>query len=219
MLPDGIVIGACLERADVSDAFLSPRAVRLADLPGGAVVGTSSLRRKALTLRARPDLRVVDMRGNVETRLRKLDEGLADATLLAYAGLSRLGLAGRATSLIAPEDWLPAAGQGVIAIVARVEDTDSRTLLAAIDDRDTAIALAAERAFLGRLDGSCRTPIGCLARVTGDVLTFAGIIVKPDGSAAHEVAREGVVGDAERLGADAGAELARRGGPDFFATD
>ncbi len=219
VLPDGIVIGACLKRADVRDAFLSSKAMRLADLPEGAVVGTSSLRRRALTLRARPDIKVVDMRGNVETRLAKLEAGVADATLLAYAGLIRLGLGDRATSVIEPIDWLPAAGQGVIAITARADDPDMLGLLSRIDHRDSTIALATERAFLGRLDGSCRTPIGCLARVTVDMLSFSGMIIKPDGRVSHAVARGGSVADAERLGADAGVELATRGGPDFFATD
>jgi hydroxymethylbilane synthase len=215
-LPEGLVIAACLEREDVRDAFLSNVARILADLPKGAVLGTSSLRRKAMALRARPDLKVVDMRGNVETRLRKLGEGAADATLLAVAGLRRLGLADRAASLIDTDDWLPAVAQGAIAIVTRADDAGSRALAAKIDDRDTSLAVAAERAFLTVLDGSCRTPIGALALLDGDALLFRGIIVKPDGSAAHEVERRGSAGDAERIGADAGDELARRGGPDFF---
>ena len=216
-LPDGIVIAACLARADVRDAFLSPVAQSLADLPEGAILGTSSLRRKAMALRARPDLTIVDMRGNVETRLRKLEEGVAQATLLAAAGLARLGLAGRATSLIDPDVWLPAAGQGAIAIAARSTDVATRRLLAAVDHLETSLALAAERAFLTVLDGSCRTPIGGLARISGDTLTFKGIIVKPDGSAACEVARSGTTAEAEQIGAAAGADLAARGGPDFFA--
>ncbi len=218
-LPDGIVIAACLKRADVRDAFVSPSAASLADLPAGAKVGTSSLRRKALTLRARPDLVVADLRGNVETRLRKVADGVVDATLLAAAGLARLGLSDRARSLIAPDGWLPAVGQGTIAITARADDRRTIDLIAAIDDRDTSTALAAERAFLARLDGSCRTPIGGLARVAGDRVDFRGIIVKPDGSAAHEVQREGPASEAVRIGGEAGQELAERGGPDFFAVD
>jgi hydroxymethylbilane synthase len=217
-LPEGLLIAACLEREDVRDAFLSKVAGTLADLPQGAVLGTSSLRRKAMALRARPDLNVVDMRGNVETRIRKLGEGAAAATLLALAGLRRLGLADRATSLIDSDGWLPAVAQGAIAIVARADDAASRGLAAKIDHRDTSLAVAAERAFLGVLDGSCRTPIGGLAQVDGGRLRFRGIIVKPDGSAAHEVERRGTAGDGVRLGADAGAELARRGGPDFFTS-
>lgn len=215
-LPPGLVIAACLPRGDVRDAFISHRAVGIEELPHGAVIGTSSLRRKALALRLRPDLRIVDMRGNVETRLRKLEEGRADATLLAIAGLQRLGLEDRATSLLAPEVWLPAIGQGTIAIVARAADRATRDRLAAIDDMATATALIAERAFLAVLDGSCRTPIGGYAVVDGDDLHFSGIIVKPDGSEAHEVARRGAAGLAATIGAEAGRELLARGGRGFF---
>ncbi|MCB1382617.1 MAG: hydroxymethylbilane synthase [Notoacmeibacter sp.] len=216
-LPDGIVIAACLEREDIRDAFLSPAATGFADLPRGAVLGTSSLRRKAMALRLRPDLRVVEMRGNVETRIRKLAEGHADATLLAMAGLNRLGLADRASGIIEPEQWLPAAGQGAIAITLRAGDETNRARLAAIDHPETSMAIRAERAFLTVLDGSCRTPIGGLARLSGDDLEFRGIIVRPDGSEAHEVIRRGTAADAAGIGADAGAELASRGGPRFFA--
>jgi hydroxymethylbilane synthase len=215
-LPDGMVIAACLPRGDVRDAFLSPRATGFADLPQGAVVGTSSLRRAALALRTRPDLRIVNLRGNVETRLRKLADGLADATVLAAAGLARLGLSDRATGFLDPDAWLPAVGQGVIAVVARTDDAVTRRRLAGIDHRDTAMALAAERAYLAVLDGSCRTPIGGLARIASGVLAFRGIIVTPDGRTAHEIELRGPVAEAERIGADAGADLARRGGPDFF---
>jgi hydroxymethylbilane synthase len=216
-LPDGIVIAACLKRGDVRDAFISPGARHLADLPAGARVGTSSLRRQAFALRARPDLQIVNLRGNVETRLRKLHAGEAAATLLAQAGLVRLGLTEAAASLLDPDEWLPAAGQGVIAVLARTDDSAARARLAAINDEPTAIALAAERAYLAVLDGSCRTPIGGLARLSAGVLHFKGIIVKPDGSVAHEAERRGAASDAERIGADVAAELAQRGGPDFFA--
>jgi hydroxymethylbilane synthase len=216
-LPDGIVIAACLRREDVRDAILSPSASSLAGLRPGAVLGTSSLRRKALALRLRPDLAVVDFRGNVETRLRKLEDGAADATLLALAGLKRLGLADRAAGILDSDDWLPAIGQGAIAIAARQSDEGTRALVARLDHRETSIALAAERAFLAVLDGSCRTPIGGLATIIGGELRFRGIIVKPDGSAAHAVERRGPIGDAATIGASAGAELAGRGGPAFFA--
>jgi hydroxymethylbilane synthase len=217
-LPEGIVIAACLKRGDVRDAFISPVARTLPDLPHGAVLGTSSLRRKALALRARPDLTIVDLRGNVDTRLRKIAQGQASATLLAAAGLMRLGLARHAASLLDADTWIPAPGQGAIAIAARADDTSMRERLAKIDDRATSMALAAERAFLAVLDGSCRTPIGGLARVDGDHLSFRGIIVKPDGSAAHEVTLNGAASDAETIGRNAAAELARLGGPDFFAS-
>lgn len=216
-LPDGIVIAACLPREDVRDAFLSPFAETLADLEEGAVLGTSSPRRKAMALRLRPDLEVVDLRGNVETRMRKLAEGEADATLLALAGLRRLGLADRARSTLPPLEWLPAIGQGAIAITAREDDADIRAMLAQIDDVPTSIALSAERACLSVLDGSCRTPIGGWAQPEGEWLAFDAIIVKPDGSVAHRATRGGAVEDAEQIGADAGAELVGQGGPDFFA--
>ena len=216
-LPDGIVIAACLPRGDVRDAFVSPIAKSLMDLPQGAVIGTSSLRRKAMALGARPDLRVVDLRGNVETRLRKIAEGQAHATLLAAAGLERLQLGRHVASFLEADTWLPAPGQGTIAIAARTDDHTMRERLAVIDNRAAALTLAAERAFLAVLDGSCRTPIAGLARVEGERLSFSGIIIKPDGSVVHHTMREGLAAEAESIGTDAGAELARRGGPDFFS--
>jgi hydroxymethylbilane synthase len=217
-LPAGIVIAATLPREDARDALLTSRGTTLADLPQGAVLGTSSLRRRAMALRLRPDLRTVEFRGNVETRLRKLEEGVADATILAMAGLKRLGLVSHAAGPIEAEGWLPAVAQGTIAITARTDDGANRDRLARIDDAATAVSLRAERAFLAVLDGSCRTPIGGLAVLDGDGrLTIRGIIVRPDGSEAHDTSRTGAASDAERLGADAGAELHRRGGPGFFA--
>ena len=216
-LPEGIVIAACLERADVRDAFLSLKAAHLGDLPRGATIGTASLRRAALALKLRPDLKIVPMRGNVQTRLAKLAAGEADATMLALAGLIRLGLDDRAAGILETDDWLPAPGQGTIAITARDGDKGVLDALRQIDHRPTRLALAAERAFLAVLDGSCRTPIGGLAEIDGDSLRIRGIIVKPDGSEAHAVERLGGTGEAAALGADAGEELARRGGPGFFA--
>jgi hydroxymethylbilane synthase len=215
-LPDGIVVGACLPRQDVRDAFVSPIAPSLRELPQGAVVGTSSLRRRALALRLRPDLRVVDLRGNVDTRLRKIAEGEAQATLLAAAGLARLGLSDRAAGFMETDTWLPAPGQGAIAIAAREDDLVTRQRLAAIDDRATSIALAAERAYLGVLDGSCRTPIGGLATIEGARLAFRGIIVTIDGLTAHEIAMSGAAADGEQIGREAGDALLKRGGPGFF---
>jgi hydroxymethylbilane synthase len=215
-LPDGIVIAACLKRQDVRDAFISPAAQRLTDLPEGAVLGTSSLRRRALALRLRPDLRVVDLRGNVDTRLRKIAEGQAQATLLAAAGLTRLGLLDRVASFIDVEQWLPAPGQGAIAIAAREEDSVMRQRLAAIDDRPTSIALAVERTYLGVLDGSCRTPIGGYASIDGPQITLRGIIVTTDGLTAHDITMTGAIADGERLGREAGETLLKRGGPGFF---
>jgi hydroxymethylbilane synthase len=217
-LPEGIALVASLPREDTRDALLSEKAARIEDLPEGAVLGTSSLRRRAMALRLRPDLRVVDFRGNVATRIRKLDEGVADATILAMAGLNRLGLADRAAAAIDAPGWLPAVAQGTIAITARTGDEASHAALARIDHAATSVTLAAERAFLALLDGSCRTPIGGLATLGADgMLSFRGVIVRPDGSEAHEAGRAGPAADAVALGAAVGEELHRRGGPGFFA--
>lgn len=215
-LPDGLFISAFLPREDVRDAFLSPTAKSLAELPAGAKVGTSSLRRRAMVKRLRPDLEVVEFRGNVQTRLKKLGDGVADATLLAYAGLRRLGQEAVVTSLIATEDFLPAVGQGAICIESRVGDDATNAMIAKIHHAETAVALTLERAFLAELDGSCRTPIAGLARVDGDTVRFEGLILRPDGSEAHAITRSGPIAEAEALGRDAGRELKARGGPDFF---
>jgi hydroxymethylbilane synthase len=217
VLPDGLLLDAFLPREDPRDAFISRKAKRLRDLPHGAVVGTASLRRQAMVKRLRADLKVVTLRGNVETRLRKLDAGEADATLLAVAGLKRLGLLASATMILDADAFLPAVGQGAIGIETRADDERTRALVTKINDVDTAMALAAERAFLAVLDGSCRTPIAGHARVSDGVLRFRGMILRPDGSEAHEAAREGRCAAAAELGADAGRELKDRAGPDFFA--
>jgi hydroxymethylbilane synthase len=217
VLPPGLMLAGFLPREDARDAFISRKAPGLDALPAGAVVGTASLRRQAMVKRQRPDLDVVTLRGNVETRLRKLDAGEVDATLLAVAGLKRLGLLSAATAILEADDFLPAVGQGAIGIETRANDDAQRALVAAIDDADTATAIAAERAFLGVLDGSCRTPIGGHARLTGDTVRFHGMIIRPDGTEAFEVFREGRRDDAARLGADAGRELKERGGAGFFA--
>jgi hydroxymethylbilane synthase len=216
VLPAGLMLAACLPREDVRDAFISRKAANLGALPHGAVVGTASLRRQAMVKRLRPDVSVVPLRGNVETRLKKLEAGEVDATLLALAGLRRLGLADKATALLDADEFLPAVGQGAITIEALVDDARTRALLAKIDHVDTSIALAAERAFLAVLDGSCRTPIAGHAVLDGDALSFHGMILRPDGSEAHETSRTGNRRDAAELGADAGAELKRRAPPDFF---
>jgi hydroxymethylbilane synthase len=217
LLPDGLMIAAVLPREDPRDVFISRRASTLRELKPGATVGTASLRRQAQVKQLRPDLAVVPFRGNVETRLRKLDEGAVDATLLALAGLKRLGLADAATAILSIDDFLPAVGQGIVALEARRDDAQTRARLDAITAPDDAIALAAERAFLTVLDGSCRTPIAGHATIAGGRVRFRGLIAKPDGSATFEAAREGAVADAEALGADAGRELKSRAGPDFFA--
>jgi hydroxymethylbilane synthase len=217
VLPDGLVLTACLEREDVRDAFISRKAVSLSALPAGSAVGTSSLRRQAQVRRLRPDLGVVNFRGNVETRLRKLDQGVADATLLALAGLKRLGLAQAATAILPIEEFLPAVGQGAIAIETRAADARVRDLVAAIDHAETSTALTAERAFLAVLDGSCRTPIAGHAAVAAQTLQFRGLILRPDGSEAHETACGGSREDAAAIGAEAGRELKRLAPADFFA--
>jgi hydroxymethylbilane synthase len=217
ILPDGLVLAAFLKREDPRDVFISRKAKSLAGLAGGAVVGTASLRRQAMIRRRRPDLSVVPLRGNVETRLRKLDDGVVDATVLALAGLKRLGLATAATAILEVDELLPAVGQGAIGIETRADDTRTRDMLAPINHIDTERALAAERAFLAKLDGSCRTPIAGHAAVSGGRIWFRGMILKPDGSESFETTRSGDVRDAERLGADAGAELKSRAGSDFFA--
>ena len=216
VLPDGLMLAAFLEREDPRDAFVSRKAASLDALLRGATVGTSSPRRQALLLRRRPDLRVVALRGNVETRLRRLDEGVADATLLALAGLKRLGRQADATAVLDIAEFLPAVGQGAIGIEIRADDAKTRALLAPINHVATAVALAAERAYLAALEGTCRTPIAGHATVDGGMLHLRGLIVKPDGSQAFETTRSGAVADAAALGADAGRELKDRSGPDFF---
>jgi hydroxymethylbilane synthase len=220
VLPAGLVLSAFLPREDPRDAFIAraanPGAKTLRDLPPGAVVGTASLRRQALVKHLRPDLKIVPLRGNVETRLRKLEAGDFDATVLAVAGLKRLGLLAHASSLLDPEDFVPAVGQGAIGLETRDNDATTRALVAMINDADTATALAAERAFLAVLDGSCRTPIGGYARVDGDRIRFRGIIAKPDGSEVLDIARDGARGDATQLGSEAGRELKARAGAGFF---
>jgi hydroxymethylbilane synthase len=216
LLPPGLVLAGFPAREDPRDAFISRKAKSLHDMPPGAVVGTASPRRQALVKRLRPDLTVVMLRGNVETRLRKLDAGEVDATLLAVAGLKRLGLLSTATAILDPDEFVPAVGQGAIGIETRAHDARTRALVEAIDDADTRAALAAERAFLAVLDGSCRTPIGGHAKIERGTLRFRGIIVKPDGSEAFEALREGPREAASELGADAGAELRARASADFF---
>jgi hydroxymethylbilane synthase len=215
-LPAGLVLAGFLPREDPRDAFISRKAKTLRELAAGAVVGTASPRREALVKRFRPDLKVVTLRGNVETRLAKLDAGEVDATILAVAGLKRLGLLAEATAILDPDEFLPAVGQGAIGIETRADDANTRALVAKVDDPDTAIALAAERAFLAVLDGSCRTPIGGHAEINGENIRFRGVIVKPDGSEAFEVSREGRREAAAELGADAGRELRQRASADFF---
>jgi hydroxymethylbilane synthase len=207
-LPAGLSLAAFLPREDPRDTLVS-----------NALVGTSSPRREALLKRIRPDLRIAPMRGNVETRLRKIEAGEVDATVLAAAGLKRLGLLAAASAVLEVEEFLPAAGQGAIALETRADDDTIRALVGAVDDADTATALAAERAFLAALGGSCRTPIAGHAQVKGDTVSFRGLIATIDGRDVVEVFRQGRRADAAALGADAGHDIRTRAGAGFFVED
>lgn len=217
-LPEVIAIAAVLPRNEVRDAFVSEKAASLAELPPDSVVGTSSLRRQAQVRRLRPDLRVADFRGNVETRLDKVERGIVDATLLSFAGLERLGLADRATAILSTEQMLPAVAQGAIGVTCREDDAAILALLAPLNDDASATAVACERAYLARLDGSCKTPIAGLAEIERGILRFRGMILLPDGSEWHEIGLEGAAANAEALGSDAGEELLARAGPEFMAS-
>jgi hydroxymethylbilane synthase len=209
-LPEGISLAGYLPREDVRDALISSKAATIGGLPQGGTLGTASLRRQAQVKRLRPDLQVGLLRGNVETRLGKAESGVIDATLLAYAGLKRLGLAHRATALLEIDDFLPAVGQGAIGFTARPGDEAAHAALAPILDAATAEALACERAFLLVLDGSCKTPIAGHARREGGQLRFRGAVYRADGSEAFETTASGDPADAARLGAEAGRELLAR---------
>jgi hydroxymethylbilane synthase len=209
-LPEGLMIAGYLPRADIRDALIAPRWKTLADLPQGARIGTVSLRRQSMLKRLRPDLQVETVRGNVETRLNKAADGTFDGVILAMAGLIRLGLGHHVTEILDAERFIPAVGQGAIALVTRAGDTKTLRLVSAIAHRDTGLELAAERAFLGVLDGSCRTPIGGSARISGGKLRFSGIVLAPDGSEARECRDVVVANDtteAEALGARLGRSL------------
>lgn len=215
-LPEGLEIAAYLPREDIRDAFVGRAAARLMDMPAGAMVGTASLRRQALVRKLRPDLDVKIFRGLVDTRLRKLAEGDADATLLAYAGLKRLGKPDVATEILDPELFPPAPAQGAICIEARTGDSEIAALLAAINDGPTHAAVTCERAFLKVLDGSCRTPIAGYALVDGDNLKFSGMILSPDGASHHSVTMQGLVSESQAIGERAGRDIRDRAGPSFF---
>ncbi|MEK1855834.1 MAG: hydroxymethylbilane synthase [Phyllobacterium sp.] len=215
-LPEGLHLSIFLEREDPRDAFIGRDVKRLLDLPHGAVVGSASLRRQALIRRARPDLKVVNFRGNVETRLRKLADGQVDATFLAYAGLKRLGLGDAVTELMDVKTFPPAPGQGAITVESRIGDDRIDALLAPLNHLPTSTALSCERAFLGALDGSCRTPIAGLATVSGEKVQFHGMILLPDGSEAHEVTGEGALSNAVEIGHDAALRVRKLAGAHFF---
>jgi hydroxymethylbilane synthase len=226
-LPEGIVLAAVPEREDPRDAFISHKAKSLTELPQGAVVGTASLRRQAQALHLRPDLKMVILRGSVQTRLQKLENGVIDATFLALAGLNRLGLAGHATSLIDTQEMPPAPGQGALAITCRADDKGSRELLAKISVPDSEIATAAERGFLTALDGSCRTPIGALATIRNGKLQLVGEVLSPDGKqhwrreesialTNGRLANGRLAGDAAALGKKLGLSIRAEAGEAFI---
>jgi hydroxymethylbilane synthase len=215
--PEGLVIDCYLPREDVRDAFVSPAAETLADLAPGAVVGSSSLRRRAQLALRRPDLRLVDFRGNVQTRMKKLEDGVAAATFLAMAGLNRLGLSAVARSAIPPEEMLPAVAQGAIGIERRQGDARAAAMLDAIHDGPTGRRLAAERAFLARLDGSCETPIAGLALIDQGRIWLRGEILRPDGSEAIADDVTAPLAEAAEAGQDLAARLLGRAPKGFFA--
>src|SRR6056297_2586462 len=214
--PGGLLLDTYLPREDVRDAFVSPHAPALADLPAGARVGTSSLRRRAQVLVAYPHLEVVEFRGNVQTRLKKLDEGVAACTFLDMAGLNRLDRADVATAAIAPEVMLPAVAQGAIGIERRMDDMRTADMLAAIHDEVTGQRLAAERAFLAALDGSCETPIAGLAELDGATLRLRGEVLRPDGSEAINDDQNAPIEDGAELGREMALKLLEQAGPGFF---
>lgn len=214
--PEGLVLDCYLKREDVRDAFVSPGVASLAALPQGAVVGSSSLRRRAQLALRRPDLRLVEFRGNVQTRMKKLEEGVAHATFLAMAGLNRLGMTAMARGPIGVDEMLPAVAQGAIGIERRLADGRAAWMLAAIHDGPTGLRLAAERSFLARLDGSCETPIAGLAVIEGDRLWLRGELLRPDGSAAVAGDLRGPLAEGPDLGLALADELLGRAGPGFF---
>ena len=209
-LPDGLVLAACLPRADVRDALIAPEFRTLDALPKGAVVGTASVRRSALLKSLRPDIETVLLRGNVETRLRKVEAGDMHATLLALAGLTRLGLEAHATEVFETERFLPACGQGAVAIEIRADDARIMAQVTAIDHAETSCALTAERAMLAVLDGSCRTPIAGHAIIDSFSLNLRGLVVSPDGKDIWTARGEGPASQAEALGRATGEDLLAR---------
>jgi hydroxymethylbilane synthase len=214
-LPPGLAIGCVLERDDPRDAVVARGGFALADLPQGARIGTASLRRRAQLLRRRPDLAIVPIRGNVNTRLGKLEAGEVDAMVLALAGLQRIGKADLVSEILSTEAMLPAVAQGALAVECRAADEDLPDLLAPLHDPATAACVGAERAMLAALDGSCRTPIAGLATIDGDRLTLEALLLSHDGSAERRGRASGAVADAQRVGGELGERLRRGAGPEF----
>lgn len=214
-LPDGLVLAAFLEREDIRDAFVSLKYPSLEALPEGAKLGSSSIRRAAQLLRARPDLTIVPFRGNVGTRLQKLADGVADATLLAAAGLNRLGQADKITAHLDPRTFLPAPAQGAICVEIRADDARTARLVAPLDHKPTSTAIAAERALLGTLDGSCRTPIGAFTELNEFSCSLTAEILSPDGREFYRDSLSGRPDEALRIGAELGRRLLAAAGPEF----
>ncbi|MEP0521641.1 MAG: hydroxymethylbilane synthase [Hyphomicrobiales bacterium] len=220
VLPEGLELSTFMPREDPSDAFISHKAEHLMDLPEGAIVGSASLRRQAMVRRLRPDLKLVNLRGNVETRLQKLADGVVDATLLATAGLNRLGLAHYITSKLQPDSFVPAVGQGAVCIEVCNRAVDVKEFLDPIHHRETALCLLAERAFLRELDGSCRTPIAGHAHISDGTIHLHGMVLSTDGKEAHEVSSNLDDPDEEMaftLGTRAGKDIRKRAGNHFLA--
>ncbi|MDD3287904.1 MAG: hydroxymethylbilane synthase [Alphaproteobacteria bacterium] len=217
IIPDYMEIAAMMERADPRDAFLSLKAQQLMDLPEGATVGTSSVRRKAQLLAQRPDLKITPLRGNIETRLQKLANGMADATILAVAGLQRMGLDHRITRIMDTETMLPSPGQGAIGIIIKRNHAIAHDLISPIDHEPTSLCVAAERSMLSVLDGSCSTPIAALGRMASDkIIVLEGMVVRPDGTGMLKLQNSGPAQDAEKIGMDLGNEFKSKLPSDFF---
>jgi len=218
-LPDGIVLPCMLPREDTRDVFISKKAACLADLPDGSVIGSASLRRQSQILAKFPTLKVVNFRGNVQTRLKKLEAGVVDATMLALAGLARMDMTEHATAVVDLDDMLPAVAQGAIGITCRAGDETMAAFLAPLTHHETLDCVRAERAFLEALDGSCRTPIAGQAVLVdgGKTIAFRGLVARPDGSETIETTRRGPVAEGVAMGKDAGEELRGKMGEDFFA--
>ena len=215
-LPDGLVVGGYLPRADPRDAFISPLSARVEDLPENATFGSASLRRQALMLRLRPDLKPVLLRGNVPTRIAKVTDGECGATLLALAGLERLGLAAKATAILSLEAFPPACGQGAVAIECRADDRRARAAAEAVNHAQTHQAVTAERAFLAALNGSCRAPIAGHAQIVDGLLHFSGHLLSTDGRTSHADSRTGDPEEAAAIGRSAGLAIRRSAAPEFL---
>jgi hydroxymethylbilane synthase len=218
-IPEGLEIVSVLPREDPRDAWFCSRANSIAELPAGSVVGTSSLRRQAQVMAQRPDVQVVNFRGNLQTRMRKLTDGEVDATMLALAGIRRMGMAEQATAILSTDELLPAVAQGAIGLEIRADDARTRELVTAISDAPSYLRVMTERACLEELEGSCQTPIGVLAEYTDPAqqqVRLRALLAEPDGSDAWRVERSGAVSEADAMARDAGRELRAAAGEDFF---